>query len=303
MSEAASPIPAVELAGASPAAICHHYDVNTEFFRLWLDDSLTYSCPLWQEGDTLAQAQMRKLDDLATRAGAVGAARVIDIGCGWGSMLERLTTTHQVGHATGLTLSNEHAAYINHRIAMQRAAGQTPRIAVCLESWQQHQAQQQYDAAISIGAFEHFARFGQRSSEKVASYRLFFQRCHEWLRPASKLTLQTVAKGNTALDRQGMEDAIWMYTEIFPESDLPRLCEIMQACERLFEVVTVRNHREQYAYTCNLWNQRLQAKRSEAVALVGEEVVARYERYLQTCVRFFDSGVSTLLRLEFLRVN
>lgn len=93
-----------------------------------------------------------------------------------------------------------------------------------------------------------------------------------------------------------------MYTEIFPETDLPRLTEIAEAAERLFEVVTIRNHREQYSYSCNLWLQRLQANRAACVALVGETVVARYERYLATCVRLFDSGTSTLLRLELARV-
>src|SRR3954468_11584551 len=73
-----------------PKAI-QHYEVGNDFYRLWLDDSLTYSCPLWAgPDDSLHAAQLRKLDYHAVGAGAVGAARVLDIGCGWGSMLERL---------------------------------------------------------------------------------------------------------------------------------------------------------------------------------------------------------------------
>jgi cyclopropane-fatty-acyl-phospholipid synthase len=279
---------------ASPEAIRHHYDVGIDFFRLWLDESLTYSCPLWENGDTLETAQLRKLDDLALRAGATNASRVLDIGCGWGSLLRRLVGHHGVQKAVGLTLSEDHARHVK--------AFDDPRCEVRLESWEEHAPEAPYDAIISIGAFEHFARYGQRTAQKIAGYRHYFERCHAMTKPGAKMSLQTVAKGNTPLDRDAVEDAIWMYTEIFPETEVPRFAEIAEAAEKIFEIVTVRNHRHQYAHTCRVWLNRLRRNRTKAVATSGEVIFARYERYLETCIRLFEQGTSTLLRMELLRV-
>jgi len=245
--------------GASAEAIRYHYDVGIDFFRLWLDESITYSCPLWEDGDTLNTAQCRKLDDLAIRAGATNAAQVLDIGCGWGSLLKRLVDHHGVGKAVGLTLSDDHARHVN--------ALQDPRCEVRLESWEVHAPDAPYDAIISIGAFEHFARYGLRTAERIEGYRRFFRKCHSFCRPGAKMTLQTVAKGNTPLDRRAVEDAMWLYTEIFRETEIPRFAEIAEAAEKLFEIVTVRKPRPQYAYSFPLLLERLCPQRTKATPI------------------------------------
>src|SRR4030088_3614984 len=94
--------------GPSPEAIQRHYDVGNDFYRLWLDDSMSYSCALWDgSDDSLQAAQMRKIDYHIAQAQAAGAGRVLDVGCGWGAVLKRLTTVYGVGQAVGLTLSRE----------------------------------------------------------------------------------------------------------------------------------------------------------------------------------------------------
>src|SRR5688572_25683389 len=91
--------------GASRSAIRHHYDLSNDFYALWLDPSMTYSSALWSDGDSLASAQRRKLDFHIEGARAPGAARVLDVGCGWGGLLQRAVDDWGVGHAVGLTLS------------------------------------------------------------------------------------------------------------------------------------------------------------------------------------------------------
>lgn len=280
--------------GASAEAIQHHYDLSTDFFRLWLDGGMTYSCARWTGCQFLEAAQREKLVLLADWAGVRDTARVLDIGCGWGSMLRYLVDDMGVGKAVGLTLSREQ---FTHVLEMG-----DPRIVPLLESWEHHSSAAPYDAIICVGALEHFVQFGRPRSEKVDAYRAFFDRCHELLQPGGAMALQTIAKGNVPLDDQGLEDLLFIAGKIFPQSDVPRLAELCHAMEKRFEVVTVLNERLDYARTCTAWLERLEDSRANAVELVGEETVALYERYLRCSIRQFEQGQTTLLRLQLRRV-
>lgn len=277
--------------GASAEAIQHHYDVSNEFYRLWLDSTNTYSAALWEDNDTLELAQIRKLDYHINQARASNAKRVLDVGCGWGSTLKRLVEVHGVQQAVGLTLSNSQAEWIS--------SFNQPQIDARVESWSDHVPTAPYDAIISIGAFEHFAQLNLSQDEKIAGYRAFFQRCHEWLQPGGCISLQSISYENSR-----REDFSQFYAnEIFPESDLPRLADIATASERLFEVVALRNDREHYARTLRAWQKGLKANRAAAVNLVGEEVVSRYEKYLKFSIIGFHVGTMGLLRVTLRRID
>lgn len=280
--------------GASAGAIRHHYDVGNNFFALWLDETLAYTCALWRDGDSLESAQIAKLDYHVDQSRARNAGRVLDVGCGWGNTLRPLIESYGVERAVGLTLSEAQAEFI-HR-------WNEPRCEVRVEDWRQHVAEAPYDVVMAFGVMEHMVKPGLSREQRTAEYREFLMRCHGWLRPGGRLALQTIAKGAVPLDEQGFEDVIFILTEIFPESDLPRLAEITRAAEKLFEVVAVRNDREHYVRTCGEWLTRLQRRRAEAVALVGERTVSVYERYLSASVRQFERGHSCLLRLTLQRV-
>lgn len=281
--------------GASAESIQHHYDVGNAFYSLWLDESMTYSCALWQgHDDSLAAAQARKIDYLAGMAGVGRGHRVLDVGCGWGSTMRRLVTEHGADHVTGLTLSEAQARYVEEL--------GDPRVHVRVQDWADFVADEPYDAAISIGAMEHFVKFGWDRSQKVAGYRRFFQKCHDSLKPGAGFALQTIGKGNVKLDEQGLKETLFIMEHIFPESDPPRLAEIMHAAEKLFEVEYVVNHRQHYARTCAAWLDTLRANSAAAAEITGPEKVAVYEAYLEASIRQFQLGHANLYRIQLRRV-
>ena len=277
---------------AAAAAIRYHYDVGNEFYALWLDRSLTYSCAMPEHpGDTLEAAQQRKLryHADAVHAGLPGPGKpdhgVLDIGCGWGSLLEMLSQGGRVRRATGLTLSTEQAAYVRSR--------GYPGVEVRTDSWTSYEPGERFDGIVSIGAFEHFARPDDDAAARVRVYRDFFDRCRGWLTPGGVLSLQTVAYANMSRD----DASPFMQREIFPDADLPTLAEIAAAADRTFEIQTVRNDRLDYAWTCEQWARRLRANREAALRVAGPETVDRYQRYLKMSALGFLMGKICLLRL------
>jgi cyclopropane-fatty-acyl-phospholipid synthase len=276
-----------EVQGASAQAIQAHYDVGNEFYALWLDETLTYSSALWDSAEDprpLNWAQHNKIDWHLRSAQVEKAKRVLDIGCGWGAVVKAAAARANVDHVMGLTLSQAQADHI--------LKDKPAKIDVRLQSWADHQPAEAYDSIISIGAFEHFTKPDDDAAAKIAIYRDFFAKCRAWLNPKGGMSLQTIAYGKLKRDDPNVK----LMSQIFPDSDLPRLEEIVLACEGLFEIVMVRNDRIDYARTCEQWANNLRAKRKEAIALVGPEQVARYERYLKLSAYGFWTGNITLLR-------
>lgn len=278
--------------GASPPAARRHYDLSHDFYALWLDSSsMSSSCALYEEGDDLDRAQLRKIDRHVALARAAQKGRVLDVGCGWGNLLYRLVETHGVRRAVGLTVSRTQAEWLGRR--------PDPRVEVRLESWIDHEPEAPYDAIVAIEAIEAFARPGLPAVEKIAIYRAFFERCHRWLRPGGGMSLQMIAYGNSdAQDPQG-----FISDEFFPESDLPKLAQVVSATERLFEIVTLHNDRDHYTRTLRVWLDRLRERRAEAERLVGAETVERYLRYLRLCIYMFASGGCDLHRIALRRID
>lgn len=279
---------AKEVQGASAEAIQAHYDVGNEFYALWLDETLTYSSALWDSAEDqrpLALAQHNKIAWHLRSAQVEKAKRVLDIGCGWGAVVKAAANVPTVEHVMGLTLSQAQADHI--------LRDKPAKIDVRLESWADHKPAQNYDSIVSIGAFEHFTKPDDDAAAKIAIYRDFFSKCRGWLNPKGGMSLQTIAYGKLKRDDPNVK----LMSQIFPDSDLPRLEEIVVACDGLFEIVIVRNDRVDYARTCEQWANNLRARRKEAIALVGPEQVARYERYLKLSAFGFWTGNITLLRL------
>src|SRR3984893_7286224 len=273
--------------GAGSAAIRHHYDIGNEFWQVWLDPTMSYSCAMWEDpDDDLERAQRRKLDYHVAQARAAG-------GGGWGSMLMHLVGSHNVGHVVGLTLSDAQAEYVR--------AIAPDNVEVWVRNWSDYEPTAPFDAIISVGAFEHFARQGLSPEEHIEAYRRFFRSCRSWLKPGGRLSLQTIAYGDIPRDRT-LRDRL-LVDDVFPESELPRLADIARAAEMELEIEKVRNDRGDYVKTLRGWFDRLRAHRADAVAASSEEVVARCERYLRMFAYSMELGAFTLLRLTMRRID
>jgi len=270
--------------GASEEAIQAHYDVGNDFYRLWLDDSMSYSAAMWEsESDNLAVAQSRKRLFHIESARASGKASVLDIGCGWGACLEDLVTDHGTERAVGLTLSSAQADWVT--------AHRDSRIEVVQEGWEDFTADEPFDAIISIGAFEHFVKPEFVLEERMEIYRRFFMKCSELLKPGGWLSLQTQAYN------VGCYTPHSPLSKIFPESDMPRLPDVIEAFDGVFEPSIIRNDPSDYALTVKEWLKNFQRNRATAIEKAGQTTCENFERFLAGGVKAYENSVFMLLRM------
>jgi len=271
--------------GASEEAIQAHYDVGNEFYRLWLDDSMTYSCAIWEsDEDTLEDAQKRKLNYHIKRARAHAAETVLEIGCGWGACLNRLVSHFDVKHATGLTLSSAQANWISD-LNLENAD-------VRIENWADHSPECQYDAIISIAAMPHFVKPELTSFERIQVYREFFERCYEWLKPGGMLSIETQVYGCGEFVPHSP------LSGVFPESDMPRFHELTSGFDGVFDIESVVNHRRHYPRTLRNWLNNLEENRNEASSYTDSNVVNKFARFLEAGIKGHSIGVFDLLRIN-----
>jgi len=273
--------------GGAQKGILHHYDIGNEFWGLMLGPAFAYSAALFKgPNDTLEVAQERKFRWHMESARVAEAKSVLEVGCGWGTLLRMISEEPQTERIVGLTLSDAQTEYLRSL--------KLPKTEIRTENWAVHEPKQKYDSIISIGAFKHFAKPEDTQEQNMIVYRDFFQRCHRWLSPTGGLSLQTIAYGN--MPRK--DASKFMNTEIYPESELPYLGEIISAVDGLFEVVAIRNDRFDYARSYDCWLENLRARRSQAIAMVGEEEVHRFERFYKLGSIGFRLGKIWLLRFS-----
>jgi cyclopropane-fatty-acyl-phospholipid synthase len=258
---------------------------------------MMYSSGMWPGGRELDldHAELAKIDYFAAAVLPGPGARVLDVGCGWGGTLARLTARHGVGSGTGLTLSRAQCDYVDGL--------ELPGVQVHLQSWVDHAPEQPYDAITSFGAFEHFAPDGSSSAERVQAYREFFRSCATWLVPGGRLALETIAHDqapDTAqpLGRGPLGDHV---LAIFPESICPQLCEVLLGLEPWFEVEVLRSDAADFARTCRAWAVGLRTSTDRASELVGAATVRRFQQYLVSSEMQFRAGLITNYRFVLRR--
>jgi len=285
--------------GASASAVRSHYDVSNDFYALWLGPTMAYSSGMWSSDSDdrvdLEGAQRRKIDFFARRVLGAAGDEVLDVGCGWGANLRRFVQTHGVSRAVGLTLSPAQCEFV--------AARPIPGTDIRLESWTDHEPTRPYDAIVSYGAFEHFARDGTTSVERVRAYRRFFARCFDWLKVGGRVGLETITHDGapdtaSPRGRGPLGDAV---LDLYPESICPHLCEVVLGFEPYFEVEVLRSDAADFVRTFRLWHLALAATETEAAGLVGTDTVRRFRRYLVSSEVQFRTGALTNTRVVLRR--
>jgi cyclopropane-fatty-acyl-phospholipid synthase len=255
-------------------AVTHHYDVSNDFFALWLDTSMTYSCAFFsRDGSSLEAAQTAKLDLICTKLALEKGERMLDVGCGWGSLAIHAAREHGVS-VTGITLSEPQA-----RLARQRAqeAGVSGRVDIRVMDYREL-AGEPYDKIASIGMVEHVG------SVQIDEYAQTLARL---LRPGGQLLNHGIARLRVGEPEAGPFSERY----VFPDAAPLHLSRIQTAIERAgLHTRHVEDFPGDYARTLLEWQNRFEANLDRARELGGDERVRVWRIYLRVSRQGFESG-------------
>lgn len=273
------------------------YDVGNEFFRLWLDSKMNYTCGIWDGVDNLEDAQNQKLEWLADAAKLTPEKRLLDIGCGWGANLEYQTQVRGVKDAVGITLSRSQAREVESR--------ELPGVRAYVCDYRDFTpGDQKFDAIISICMMEHIATPDEvRDGRHIALYRDYFKKAWEWTNPGAWFGLQTILRNRVPRIKKDLEDIGFITYKIFPGGLSLRLEDIIKAVNPYWEVMEVRTRREDYEKTCQAWLDGLHKHEGYIRETWGDEVFEDYDRYLAGCVRAFHMHYQSLAQYALRRID
>jgi cyclopropane-fatty-acyl-phospholipid synthase len=257
-------------------AVSHHYDVGNDFYALVLGPSMTYSCARFVDGAaTLEAAQQAKHELVCRKLGLHDrpGARLLDVGCGWGSMALHAAGRHDAV-VVAVTLSTAQAEYARRRVA---EAGLSDRIEVRLQDYRDLRGET-FDAISSIGMFEHVG------SSQMATY---FHTLHDLLVPTGRLLNHAISTpGGTRITRRSF---IGRY--VFPDGELQDVGQVVLAMQRAgFEIRDVESLREHYSRTLHAWVANLESNWLQAVGAVGAGRARVWRLYMAGSAVGFDDG-------------
>jgi cyclopropane-fatty-acyl-phospholipid synthase len=263
-------------------SVTHHYDVSNDFFALWLDKSMTYSCAFFsRDGSSLEAAQAAKLDLICTKLALEEGERMLDVGCGWGSLAIFAAREYGVS-VTGITLSEPQA-----RLARQRAqeAGVGDRVDIRVMDYRELVGDP-YDKIASIGMVEHVG------SIQIDEYAQTLARL---LRPGGQLLNHGIARLRVGEPEAGPFSERY----VFPDAAPLHLSRIQTAIERAgLETHHVEGFRTDYAETLRHWARRLDEHADEAQRLVGPERLRIWRVYLRAARNNFTSGFTSVYQVR-----
>ena len=256
-------------------AVTYHYDVSNDFYALWLDRRLVYSCAYFETPDQdLDTAQERKLDYICRKMRLQPEQRLLDLGCGWGGLVIHAARHYGVD-ATGITLSGPQADLASERIA---AAGLAGRCHVLVRDYREMDAPGGYDALVSVGMVEHVG---------AALLPTYFAAARQLLRPGGVFLNHGIA--NTTADRP--QQGAFSDTYVFPDGELVPISASLRAAEEAgFEVRDVESLREHYALTLRHWVRRLEAHHEQALRFADELTYRVWRLFMSGSAHGFTTG-------------
>jgi cyclopropane-fatty-acyl-phospholipid synthase len=263
-------------------SVRHHYDVSNDFFKLFLGESLTYSCGLFSRGaKTLEEAQEAKLELVCQKLALSPGDRVLDVGCGWGSFAMHAAANHDVS-VVGITLSEPQAALARERAAER---GLSERVDIRVMDYRDV-TDEPFDAVASIGMVEHVGS---------AQIDVYAKQVARLVKPGRRVLNHGIAR----LRVGDPESGPFSERYVFPDAAPLHLSRIQTAMERAgLETEHVEGLRSDYAETLRHWARNLDDNLDEAIRLAGEERVRVWRLYLRAARRGFESGFTSVYQVR-----
>jgi len=267
------------------AAVQYHYDVGNDFYSLWLDRNLQYSCGYFPSGaEDLDAAQERKMEHICRKLRLQPGERLLDIGCGWGGLARYAAKNYGV-NVLGVTLSKNQKAYADEAVVRAGLAG---RVAVELRDYRDL-GDESFDKIVSVGMFEHVGR---------THLPEYFAQTYRLLKPGGLFLNHGISRrAGTEESKQGFVQkrifgrGSFLQKYIFPDAELTPVSAVnVMAEDAGFEVRDVENLREHYALTLRNWVNRLAARREEAVKASDEVTYRTWRLYMSASAYGFESG-------------
>ncbi len=240
-----------------------HYDLGNEFYGAMLDSRMTYTCGYWKDAGNLEDAQLAKLDLICRKLQLKPGMRLLDIGCGWGSLMA-YAAEHYGVEAVGLTISKEQADW---------AAANYPNLSLDFRLMDYREIDETFDRIASVGMFEHVG---------PKNYRTFMEVAHRCLNPGGLFLLHTIGK-NT---RNSFPDP-WIDKYIFPNGELPSLGQIGDAADDLFVVEDLHNFGADYDKTLMAWHKNFEKAWPRFKDELGDRFYRMWHYYLLSCAGAF----------------
>jgi cyclopropane-fatty-acyl-phospholipid synthase len=258
-------------------AIHFHYDVSNEFYALWLDSALVYSCAYFEKPDVdLDAAQQAKLDHICRKLLLKPGEKFLDIGCGWGALVIHAAQRFGV-RAHGVTLSPQQLKMARERIV---GAGLEDRVSVELQDYRDLPGESIYDKIASVGMFEHVG---------LKNLPVYFSTVHRLLKPHGLFLNHGITHDFEGWQKSLSTEFINRY--VFPDGQLDNISNIQHVMEAArFEIADVEALRSHYALTLRHWVARLERNRARALQFVNEATYRVWRLYMAACALDFEAG-------------
>lgn len=250
-----------------------HYDIGNEFYKLWLDPTMTYSCAYFTNGNTddLEAAQIAKVHHILKKLNPQKGKTFLDIGCGWGTLMLTAAKEYDL-KVTGVTLSEEQYKLVSQKI---KAMGLENQAEVLLEDYREL-GDRKFDYITSVGMFEHVG------SENLSGY---FGDIAKYLNPNGIALIHGITR------QQGGASNAWIDKYIFPGGYIPGLQEIVgDIVENNLQITDMETLRRHYQRTLEIWDKNFNAAREQVREMMGERFCRMWDLYLQACAASFESG-------------
>jgi cyclopropane-fatty-acyl-phospholipid synthase len=260
--------------------IYHHYDIGNDFYKLWLDEQMVYTCAYYAEPHfTLEEAQRAKMEHVCRKVWLRPGDSVVEAGCGWGALALHMARHHGVT-VRAYNLSREQIAYARERA---RREGLADRVEFVQDDFRAITGQ--YDAFVSVGMLEHV---------HAKNYVQFGELIRRSLKPNGRGLVHSIGR-NVPAPQSG-----WLMTRIFPGGYVPALREALTVMEsQNLSVLDVENLRLHYARTLEHWLERFDAARGQVEAMFDAAFIRAWRLYLAGCIATFRAGVMQLFQIVF----